>query len=163
MKNKGIRRIQLWIRAQSSFLAIALAVLFASTLAVASTPQGTFDKTFQVNGPVDLEIQTHSGDITVRSGPAGTVSIHGKIFVGDHWLFGNRHSDVSDIEQHPPLRQDGNSIHIDYVRVRDISIDYEITVPEDTTVRSHSGSGDQTIEGTRGRVELQTGSGDVKL
>src|SRR3984885_77057 len=163
MKNKGIRRIQLWIRAQSSFLAIALAVLFASTLAVASTPQGTFDKTFQVNGPVDLEIQTHSGDITVRSGPAGSVSIHGKIFVGDHWLFGNRHADVSDIEQHPPLRQEGNSIRIDYVNAHDISVDYEITVPAETTIRTHSGSGDQTIEGIHGNTDLQSGSGDMKL
>jgi DUF4097 and DUF4098 domain-containing protein YvlB len=140
-----------------------LVILLASSFAFASTPQGTFDKTFQVSGPVDLEIQTRSGDVTVRSGPAGSVSIHGKIFVGDHWLFGNRHADVSDIEQHPPLRQEGNSIRIDYVNARDISVDYEITVPEETTIRSHSGSGDQIIEGTRGNVDLQTGSGDVKL
>ena len=99
----------------------------------------------------------------MRSGPAGSVSIRGKIFVGDHWLFGNRHTDVSDIEQHPPLRQDGNSIRIDYVNARDISVDYEITVPADTTIRTHSGSGDQTIEGTHGNVDLQSGSGDVKL
>ena len=162
MSNQGIRRIPLSIRAQS-FLAIALVVLLASTLAVASTPQGTFDKTFQVSGPVDLEVQTRSGDITIRNGPAGSVSIHGKIFVGDHWLFGNRHTDVSDIEQHPPLRQEGNSIRIDYVNAHDISVDYEITVPEDTTIRAHSGSGDQIIEGTRGKVDVQTGSGDVKL
>jgi DUF4097 and DUF4098 domain-containing protein YvlB len=140
-----------------------LVILLASSFAFASTPQGTFDKTFQVSGPVDLEIQTRSGDVTVRSGPAGSVSIHGKIFVGDHWLFGNRHADVSDIEQHPPLRQEGNSIRIDYVNARDIAVDYEITVPEETTIRSHSGSGDQIIEGTRGNVDLQTGSGDVKL
>lgn len=144
-------------------LAIAVAAMFFPSAAFASTPQGTFDKTFQVSGPVDLEVETHSGDITVRSGPAGTVSIHGKIFVGDHWLFGNRHVDVSDIEQHPPLRQEGNSIRIDYVNARDISVDYEITVPEDTTVRTHTGSGDQTIEGTRGNADLQSGSGDLKL
>ncbi len=143
--------------------AIALVVLLASSFAAASTPQGTFEKTFQVSGPVDLEVQTHSGDITVRSGPSGSVSIRGKIYVGDHWLFGSRHTDVSDIEQHPPLRQDGNSIHIDYVNARDISVDYEITVPEEATIRSHSGSGDQTIEGTRGNLELQSGSGDVRL
>lgn len=154
------RVTQFSARASVALLAMALTL---SLTAFASTPQGTFDKTFQVSGPVDLEVQTHSGDVIVRNGPAGTVSIHGKIFVGDHWLFGNRHADVSDIEQHPPLRQDGNSIHIDYVNAHDISVDYEITVPEDTTIRSHSGSGDQTIEGTRGRVELQTGSGDVKL
>ena len=52
-----------------SLLTIALVVLFASTLVFASnTPQGTFDKTLQVSGPVDLEVLTHSGDVTVRAG-----------------------------------------------------------------------------------------------
>jgi hypothetical protein len=163
MNKQSIFRNSISIPARSSFLAIALAVLLASTFAAASTPQGTFEKSFQVSGPVDLEVQTHSGDIIVRSGPSGSVSIRGKIYVGDHWLFGNRHTDVSDIEQHPPLRQDGNSIHIDYVNARDISVDYEITVPADTTIRTHSGSGDQTIEGTHGNADLQSGSGDMKL
>src|ERR1039458_7969868 len=137
-------RIPVSIPARSSLLStIGLAVLFASTFAAASTPQGHFEKTFQVSGPVDLEVQTRSGDVAVRSGGSGSVSIRAKIYVGDHWLFGNRHSDVSDIEQHPPVRQDGNSIRIDDVNARDIAVDYEITVPEETTIRSHSGSGDQ--------------------
>src|SRR5438270_140913 len=138
-------------------------VLFASALCLASTPQGTFEKTFQVSGPVDLEVLTRSGDITVRTGPSGSVFIRGKIFVGDHWLFGKRQANVSEIQQHPPLRQDGNSIHIDYVNVRDISVDYEITVPADTALRTRSGSGDQTIEGIHGNADLQTGSGDMRL
>jgi hypothetical protein len=144
-------------------LTVALVVLLTSTLALASTPQGQFEQSFQVNGPVNLEVQTHSGDIVVRSGASGSVVVRGKIYVGDHWLFGDRHVDVSDIEQHPPLRQDGNSIHIDYVSARDISVDYEITVPADTTIRARSGSGDQTIEGTHGNADLQSGSGEIKL
>lgn len=153
MKNQSIARVPVCMAV----------VLLACSLAFASTPQGTFERTFPVTGPVDLEVQTRSGDVIVHSGPAGSVSIRGKIFVSDHWLFGNRHADVSDIEQHPPLRQQGNSIRIDYVNVRDISVDYEITVPVETSIRSHSGSGDQTIEGTRGNVDLQSGSGDIKL
>jgi hypothetical protein len=163
MNKQSNSRISAFTPARFSFLAITLAVLLASTFSAASTPQGRFEKTFQGSGPVNLEVQSHSGDVIVRSGPAGTVTIRGKIFVGDHWLFGNRHTDVSDIEQHPPVRQDGNTIRVDYVNVRDISVDYEITVPEDTAIRSHSSSGDQSIEGTRGNVDLQTGSGDVKL
>jgi|HubBroStandDraft_6_1064221.scaffolds.fasta_scaffold00024_2 DUF4097 and DUF4098 domain-containing protein YvlB len=163
MNEQRISRIATSTPARSSYLAIVLAVLLASSFAAASTPQGTFEKTFQVSGRVDLEVQTHSGDVIVRSGPAGSVSIRGKIYVGDHWLFGNRQADVSDIEQHPPLRQDGNNIHIDYVNVRDISVDYEITVPADTTLRTHTGSGDQTIEDLHGNADLQTGSGDLKL
>jgi hypothetical protein len=150
-------------RSRTGF-AIALVVLFASTLAFASsTPQGTFEKTLAVSGPVDLEVLTHSGDVTVRTGASSAVIIRGKIFVSDRWLRGNREADVSAIEQHPPIRQEGNAIHIDYVDAHEISVDYEITVPAETTVRSRSGSGDQTVEGTRGNVDIQTGSGDVKL
>lgn len=143
-------------------LAAALVVLFTSA-AFASSPQGTFEKTLTVNGPVDLEVFTHSGDVTVRAGSSGSVFIRGKIFVGDRWFGGSRDSDVHAIEQNPPIKQSGNSIHIDYVDYHNISIDYEITVPADTTVRSHSGSGDQTIEGTKGNADIQTGSGDIKL
>ncbi len=147
-----------------SLLTIGLVVLFASTLVFASNnPQGTFDKTLQVSGPVDLEVLTHSGDVTVRAGGSGSVQIHGKIYVGNHWLAGDRQNDVHAIEQNPPIRQEGNSVHIDYVNAHNISVDYEITVPADTTVRTRSGSGDQTIEGTHGNVDVQTGSGDVKL
>ena len=163
MNKQSISRNTISMPERSSFLTIALVVLLASTFAMASTPQGTFEKTFSVSGPVDLEVQTRSGDIIVRSGGSGSVTIRGKIFVGDHWLFGNRHADVSDIEQHPPLRQEGNRIRVDYVNVHDISVDYEITVPADTTIRTRSGSGDQLIEGTRGNADLQSGSGNIKL
>jgi DUF4097 and DUF4098 domain-containing protein YvlB len=145
------------------FLTAALVVLFTSAFASASTPQGTFERTLQVSGPVDLEVLTHSGDITIRAGSSGSVLIRGKIYVSDRWLRGNRQGDVEEIKQHPPIRQDGNSIHIDYLNVHDISVDYEITVPTDTTIRTRSGSGDQIIEGTHGNVDVQTGSGDVKL
>src|SRR5258708_641811 len=143
--------------------AIALAVMFSSTMVFASTPQGGFEKTLTVTGTVDLEVLTRSGDVTVRAGSSGSVFIRGKIYVGDHWLMGNRQADVHEIEQRPPIRQEGNSIHIDYVNMRNISVDYEITVPANAVVRTRSGSGDQIIEGTRGNVDTQTGSGDVKL
>jgi hypothetical protein len=144
-------------------LALVLAGCLVTTTAFASTPQGTFERTLQVSGPVDLEVETHSGDITVRSGAAGSVVIRAKIFVGDHWLMGDRKADVAEIEQHPPVRQEGNSIHIDYVNAHDISVDYEITVPENTALRAHSGSGDQIIEGLHGNADLASGSGDLKL
>jgi len=165
MNNTRILRSARFFVKESSRLAltIALVVLFTTTVALASTPQGTFDRTLQVSGPVDLEVLTHSGDVTIRAGGSGAVQIHGKIFVSDRWLRGSRQGDVQEIAQHPPIRQEGNSVHIDYVNYHDIAVDYEITVPADTTVRSHSGSGDQIIEGTHGNAEIQTGSGDVKL
>ncbi len=139
-------------------------VVFASSAALAwNSPQGTFDKTLSVSGPVNLEVLTHSGDVRIRAGSSGSVQIHGKIYVGDRWFGGRRDEDVHAIEQNPPIRQDGNNIHIEYVNYRNISIDYEITVPSETTVRTKSGSGDQTVEGTHGNAEVSTGSGDVRL
>ena len=152
------------VRSTGPMFTAALVMLLVSSAAFAiGGPQGSFEKTLQVNGPVDLEVLTHSGDISVRAGASGSVVIHGKIYVGNRWLSGRREGDVHAIEQNPPIRQDGNRIHIDYVSMRDIAVDYEITVPADATITTHSGSGDQLIEGTRGNVDVQTGSGDVKL
>jgi DUF4097 and DUF4098 domain-containing protein YvlB len=139
-----------------------LAFVVASSLAGFASVVGTFDRSFQVNGPVDLEVLTRSGDITIRSGGAGTVSIHGKIHNGNSW-FSDRKEDVSELERNPPLRQSGNSIRVDYVNLRNISVDYEITVPENTTVRTHSGSGNQAVDGIKGNVDLESGSGDMQL
>src|ERR1700685_2580154 len=138
MNNQRIPHVQTSIPARFSFLAIGLAVVLSSTFAAASTPQGHFEKTLQVSGPVNLEVETGSGDIVIKSGATGSVSVRAKIYVGDHWLFGSRKTAVSDREKHPPVRQDGNSIHIEKVTARNISIDYEITVPVDATIRSHS-------------------------
>ena len=155
--------LRLKLGASRLALVVALVVLATAVSYASSTPQGTFDRTLQVSGPVDLEVLTHSGDVTVRAGSSGSVQIHGKIYVGDRWLRGSRQGDVQEIEQHPPIRQDGNNIHIDYLNVHDLSVDYVIEVPADTVVRSQSGSGDQVIEGTRGNVDVHTGSGDVRL
>ena len=144
--------------------ATALVVLIASTAVFANSPKGQFERTLQVSGPVDLEVLTHSGDVTIRAGSSGSMFIRGKIYVNNNWLSGSdRMDEVHGIESNPPIKQDGNRVHIDYVNVRNISIDYEITVPVDTTVRTRSGSGDQIIEGTHGNVDTETGSGDVKL
>jgi Toastrack DUF4097 len=140
-----------------------LAIVLACALPGFASVVGTFDRSFQVNGPVDLEVLSRSGDITVRNGAAGTVSIHGKIHVGNSWFGGERKADVQEIQNNPPIRQNGNSIRIDYVNASNVSIDYEITVPENTAIHAHTGSGNQSVEGLKGNVSLESGSGDLKL
>jgi DUF4097 and DUF4098 domain-containing protein YvlB len=140
-----------------------LAFILATSLAGFASVIGTFDRSFQVSGNVDLEVLTRSGDVIVRNGPAGTVSIHAKIESGTSWFGGDHKEDVQQLQSNPPIRQNGNSIRIDYVNINNISIDYEITVPESTAIHSHTGSGDQTIEGLKGSVDLESGSGDLKL
>ena len=140
-----------------------IAVAALATLPVMASAAGTFQQTLQVTGPVDLEVYTHSGDVRIHAAESGSVRINGKIYVGNRWFGGDRSADVSEIEKNPPIRRSGNQIRIDYPSPRDIAIDYDIAVPAETTVRVHSGSGDQTIEGLRGAVTLEAGSGDLRL
>src|SRR5271157_3962451 len=140
-----------------------LVFILASSLAGFASVIGTFDRSFQVSGPVDLEVLTRSGDITVRNGAAGTVSIHAKIHSGNSWFGGDHKAEVQELQNHPPIRQNGASIRIDYINLSNISIDYEITVPENTAIRAHTGSGDQKVEGLKGNIDLESGSGDLRL
>jgi DUF4097 and DUF4098 domain-containing protein YvlB len=130
--------------------------------------RGSFTRTFQVTGPVSLEISNGSGDITVRQESSSSVEIRAKIHVGDHW-FGSTDVDrrVHAIESNPPVEQNGNTIRIRKVEDEEhnshISIDYEIMAPAETQLHSETGSGDVTVEGINGPVSARTGSGDVRM
>jgi DUF4097 and DUF4098 domain-containing protein YvlB len=151
------------LRSVTRSLAVFLLLAVAASLDATASVEGSFVRTFKVTGPAELEVLTRSGDITVRSGPAGTVTIRGKIQVSHDWLRGDRRAEVSEIEKNPPIRQTGDGIHIDYLNAHDISVDYEITAPANTSVRTHSGSGDQTMDGLQSGLELESGSGDMRL
>ena len=144
----------------------ALLMTCLVSLSASASVKGSFERSYPVSGQVDLEVLTRSGDITLRPGPAGAVTIRGKIFVSnrlwDHWS-SEKPPEVAELEKNPPIRQSGNTINIDYVNVHNISIDYEITAPPDTRLKTRTGSGDQTIEGLRTAAELESGSGDLRL
>src|ERR1700676_4284597 len=137
--------------------------ILATSLAGFASVIGTFDRSFQVSGPVDLEVLTKSGDITVRNGAAGAVSIHARIHSGNSWFGGDHKTEGQELQKNPPIKQNGKSIRVDYVKMNNISVDYEITVPVEKAVRAHTGSGDQVVEGIKGNIDLQSGSGDLKL
>src|SRR5438552_18195096 len=101
--------------------AVALGLLLATSLASASE-QGRFEKSLNVTGAADLQVFTRSGDVTIRSGPAGTTGIIGHIHVGNRWFGGDRKAEVEDIERHPPIPQSGNKTRADYVNHQHISI-----------------------------------------
>ena len=146
-----------------STLPAVISVFLLSLGAVASDYQGSFERKFQVNGPARLEIDTGSWDVTVHSGPAGAVTVTGRIHVSNRWLFGERSGRIQELENNPPVRQNGNVIQIGLTNLNNISVDYEITVPADTRVQSRTGSGDVKIEGLNSDLELQSGSGDLTL
>ena len=149
---------------------IPVLVLFVATLPLlAATAQGSFDRSLKVTGPVDLEVKTGSGNITVRNGAAGTVTIHGIIRASESWLSGGKSPEekVQALENNPPIEQSGNTIRIgniddDSLR-NNVSISYELVVPAETRLGSHTGSGGQTVEGIKGPVSASSGSGSLKV
>ncbi len=144
--------------------AVLLSVFLFPVLLHAAV-EGHFDRTLQVSGAVSLNVTTGSGDVTVRTGGSDQVVVHGTIH-SSNWLFGND-SGVRQVESNPPIQQSGNSIRIGYNLPenanRHVSIDYDITVPADTSLEAHSGSGNVQVTGVRSGVQAQTGSGDIRL
>lgn len=146
---------------------VLIALLFLPALLHARA-EGHFDRTLQVNGSVSLDVTTGSGDIVVKTGGSNQVVIHGTVHANAGWLFGSSDdSAVQKVQSNPPIEQSGNSIRIghnlpDDVK-RHVSIDYEITVPADTSLQAHSGSGNVGVDGVRSAAEVETGSGDIRL
>jgi DUF4097 and DUF4098 domain-containing protein YvlB len=131
------------------------------------TAEGSFDRTLRVSGPVELDIKTGSGGIQVRTGPDASVRVIGRIRARDSWNGLSAAERVKRLETDPPIDQVGNTIRIGDVKepaLRDnATISYEITVPNDTRVRSRSGSGSQALDGVRGPVDATAGSGDIRI
>jgi Putative adhesin len=147
-------------------LASALLLAFASIPARADT-EGHFDRTLTVSGPVNLDVQTGSGDITVRPGASGSVVVHARIRASGWHIGGDVEQRIHQIEANPPIEQDGNRIRIGHSEdadlFRNISVSYDLTVPADTSLRSASGSGDERIEGINGTADVTSGSGNLQL
>jgi DUF4097 and DUF4098 domain-containing protein YvlB len=141
---------------------VLLTLVLAPILLAAS--DGHFDRTLQVSGAVNLDVSTGSGDIRVTTGSSNQVVVHGTIHRGS-WIFGDDNA-VHQVEANPPIQENGNSIRIGYnlpddVR-RHVAIDYDITVPADTALQAHTGSGNIDVAGVRSASQLQTGSGDIR-
>src|SRR5882672_6071374 len=149
--------------------ALLLTVLGLATVPLSAATTGHFERTLKVSGNVDLDVSSGSGNITVHTGSSDTVYVSAKIHAGNSWLFGggNAEEKVRHIEQNPPVEQVGNTIHIgrneDRELMRNISIDYDLTVPAQTRLNSRTGSGDETISGLQLPLIAKTGSGNVTV
>lgn len=149
-------------------LGLLLLTLAIGALPLSASPTGHFERTLQVSGTVDLEVMSGSGNITVHTGGSGSVSVSAKIRASNSWLFGGDAEDkIRRIEKNPPIEQQGNTIRIggieDRELQRNISIDYDLTVPAQTRLNSHTGSGDQTITGVQLPLTAKTGSGNITV
>jgi hypothetical protein len=151
----------------ATILAMAAGTMAARPARAAA--EGHFDRTLKVTGPVDLNVETGSGSISMRTGSSDSVQIHATIRGNDGWHLSDKDLDerVHAIEAHPPIEQDGNTIRIgrfdDHEMTRNISISYELVVPAATKSRTATGSGSQSLDGVGGPVEATSGSGSLQI
>jgi hypothetical protein len=143
------------------FALLAIAV----GLCHAQRADGTFERTLNVTGFVDLDLATDAGGIHVVPGPPGTVRIRGILKADNNWFTrGDVESRIRELEMHPPIEQNGNTIRV-AVRSRSllkgISMRLEVEAPRDSRLRARADSGGIDVRGIKGPVECHTDSGGI--
>lgn len=131
--------------------------------------EGSVDKTLSVSGPVELDVKTASGGITVTHGSSGLVQIHA-VFTSDQGWFssGDMAERIRKLERNPPVEQNGNRVRLGYLQGgrelwRGISIRFEIQTPPDTRVQASAASGGIRVDGVHGPVDCKTASGGIEI
>ena len=145
-----------------------LILTVACTAGTAFAADGNFDKTFSVTGTPTVSISTGSGYVHVYPGAGNQVHIVGHVHSRPGIFGGNADEAVQKIVANPPIVQSGNTItastpHDDSELFRNISIDYDVTTPAETTLKAGSGSGDIEIGGIQSAVTAHTGSGNIHV
>ena len=124
-----------------------------AALPLQASETGTFERTLQVSGTVDLDVLSGSGNIKVHTGANNSVHVFATIRARDSWFGISAQEKIKRLQANPPVEQQGNSIHIGRIEDRElqqnVSIDYDLTVPAQTKITSQTGSGDQTIDGVQ--------------
>jgi hypothetical protein len=150
---------------------LGFVLLLCAAFAAASQAEerGSFDRTLKVTGPVDLDVVSGSGNITVHAGANDSVHVTATIHARDSWLGSglSAKEKVQKLQSHPPIEQQGNSIKIgrieDHALQQNVSIEYDITTPAQTKLTSRTGSGDQKLSGLQLPLTAKTGSGNVTI
>src|SRR5438270_13928179 len=95
---------------RAAVIAVAIAAMYA--LPAFAAVHGEFERTLQVNGTVNLQVETGSGSIQVHRGGSNQVRVVGHIQANEWFGGGDALDRVKKIENNPPVQQSGNDIRI---------------------------------------------------
>jgi hypothetical protein len=128
----------------------------------------TFDRSFTITGPVDLDVRSDPGGIRITAGSAPSFRVHAVLrpIYGPVDL-GTAEENIQALERNPPIEQAGNHIRIGYVNdpelLRGVSMRLEIETPRTTQVHAYTTSGGIRVSGVDGPVRTETSSGRTDL
>lgn len=146
--------------------AFAATLLTLAPILVLAQPV-PFERSLTTGAAPTLDVNTGSGDVTVRAGAGPTIVVKGTVSVrkGSN-VPANAAEIARQVAANPPIEQTGDAVRIG--RVNDetinkaVSISYEISAPAATSVVANTGSGDIAITGVKA-ARVNTGSGDVSV
>jgi hypothetical protein len=154
------------------FKTIKVLASTAATLALAAATafaaDGNFDRTLNVSGSPNVSVATGSGYIHLNPGSGNQVHIVAHLRSSHGWMSGGNDVDsrIQQIVNNPPIVQNGNDITIGERHsndlYRNISIDYDITLPKASGIDAATGSGDVQIQDVGANIKAQSGSGSVR-
>jgi len=109
---------------KSAGLAFLLFATVASAgCAIGPSASGTFDRTLSVSGPIRLELNNTSGDVSITGSADGKVHIHGTARASGIG-FDSPDKRMSALLANPPIEQHGATIRIgeEMRRLRNVSV-----------------------------------------
>jgi len=148
---------------KSAGLASLLFAAVASTgCTMGPSASGSFDRTLSVSGPIRIELNNTSGDVSITGSADGKVHIHGTARASGIG-FESPDKRLSALLANPPIEQHGGTIRIgeEMRRLRNVSVSYMIEVPHETEITSRVLSGAQDIQNVRGPVKAEAASGSI--
>jgi Putative adhesin len=139
---------------------------FAATTALAADI--SFERTLNVSGSPNVSVFTGSGYIRLHPGSDNQVHVVAHLHASRGWMGGGSgdvDSRMLQVVKIPPIVQNGNEIIIGERHsndlYRNISIDYEVTLPKTSGISASTGSGDVEIQDVGASLKAQSGSGSV--
>jgi DUF4097 and DUF4098 domain-containing protein YvlB len=150
------------LRKSAGLACLLFAALASAGCAMGPSASGSFDRTLSVSGPIRLELNNTSGDVSISGSADGKVHIHGTARASGMG-FESPDKRLSELLANPPIEQHGATIRIgeEMRRLRNVSVSYMIEVPHETEITSRVLSGAQDIQNVRGPVKAEAASGSI--
>jgi DUF4097 and DUF4098 domain-containing protein YvlB len=147
-----------------TFLTAASLALLPLTLLAADH---NFERTLSTGSSPNVSVSTASGYIHLRPGTDNQVHVAAHLHAANGWFGGGDvESRIAQIVSNPPIQQSGDDVTIGERhsgdRYRNITIDYEVTLPRASSIDAGTGSGDVELQDVGGRFKGSSGSGSVR-
>jgi DUF4097 and DUF4098 domain-containing protein YvlB len=145
-------------------VAFGVLALALAGCAMGPAATGSFDRTLTVKGPIRLEVNNTSGDVSISGSGDGKVHVHANARASG-FGFDSPEKRLNEFVANPPVEQHGDTIRVgtELRRARNLNVSYVIEVPAQTEVDSTVISGQQTILNVRGPVKAQAVSGSISV